>query len=136
MISSEVRQTLIQHAEEVTQSSYSPYSHFRVGAAVLTETNKIYTGTNVENASYGLSICAERAAIFSAVAQEGPSLRLKAIVITSFPRAHPTSPCGACRQVIAEFSEKIPVIFVNGDSYMDVSSENILPHPFVLNSCS
>ncbi len=132
MISSEIRQTLIQKAEEVVHNSYSPYSQFKVGCALLTETNQIYTGTNVENASYGLTICAERNAVFSAVAKEGPNMRLKAVVITSLPHAHLTSPCGACRQVIAEFGKNIPVIFPNGTTYIDVCLEDLLPHQFVL----
>jgi len=131
MISSDIRQNLIQKAEEAALNSYSPYSKFKVGCALLTEKNQIFTGTNVENASYGLSICAERNAIFSAVAQEGPSMRLKAVVITSIPNAHLTSPCGACRQVIAEFGKDIPIIFPNGSEYINVPLENLLPYQFI-----
>jgi len=79
-MSPEMRQTLIQKAEEIALNSYSPYSEFKVSCALLTETNQIYTGTNVENASYGLSICAERSAVFSAVAKEGPGMGLKALL--------------------------------------------------------
>ncbi len=132
MISPEMRQTLIQKAEEIALNSYSPYSEFKVGCALLTETNQIYTGTNVENASYGLSICAERSAVFSAVAKEGPGMRLKSVAITSVPRAHLTSPCGACRQVIAEFGKNIPVIFPNGSTYIDVPLEELLSYQFIL----
>ena len=82
--------------------AYCPYSHFRVGAAVLTEDGRISWGCNVENASYGLTICAERNAVFQAVAQsDGPTV-IRAVVIYT-PTAEPTAPCGACRQVINEF---------------------------------
>lgn len=130
MISPETRLLLIQKAEEIVNHAYAPYSKFHVGAALLTEADQIYVGCNVENASYGLTICAERNAIFSAIAKEGPNMRLKAIAITSLPRAV-TSPCGACRQVMSEFAHNIPVIFANNTSYMAVSLENLLPHNFV-----
>ena len=131
MISLQEKQNLIQKAEDVVQNSYSPYSKFKVGAAVLTESGNVYTGTNVENASYGLTVCAERNAICAAVAQEGPGLRLKAIVITSLPKAHLTSPCGACRQVISEFGDNISITFPNAGSYVDLFLGDLLPHGFV-----
>lgn len=85
------------------QNSYSPYSHYKVGAAAIGESGAVYTGTNVENASYGLTICAERAAIFNAVSHG--ETRLQAMVLVSQPQNldQINSPCGACRQVMAEF---------------------------------
>ncbi len=98
---------LLERAEEVQKNSYSPYSNFRVGAAILTEKGKIYTGTNVENASYGLTICAERVAVFKALSN-GDS-RFRAIAIVSDSEV-PIPPCGACRQVLSEFSANMMVI--------------------------
>lgn len=86
------------------KNSYSPYSHFKVGAALLTESGEVYSGCNVENASYGGTICAERSAIFTAVSREGKIKIKEILVVTSESPAWP--PCGFCRQVIAEFSTK------------------------------
>jgi len=81
------------------QHAYAPYSQFRVGAALLTSDGKIVTGCNVENASYGMTNCAERTAIFSAIAHSGPKLNIRAIAVVN-DQGMPCSPCGACRQVI------------------------------------
>ncbi|MEX2043875.1 MAG: cytidine deaminase [Opitutus sp.] len=94
-------------ARAAARAAYAPYSRFRVGAAVLAESGGIYTGCNVENASYGLSNCAERTAIFSAVAAGERSLRA-VLVVT--PTSKPAMPCGACRQVINEFGPEAAVI--------------------------
>jgi cytidine deaminase len=93
-------------AREVIENSYAPYSHFRVAAAVLTDRFEIVTGVNVENASYGLTNCAERSAIFAAVSA-GAKKILAVVVFTPTPK--PTSPCGACRQVLSEFGLDFPV---------------------------
>lgn len=130
MISPKIRTLLIQKAEEIVKFAYAPYSKFHVGAALITESDQIYVGCNVENASYGLTICAERNAIFSAIANEGPQMRLKAFAITSLPHAV-ASPCGACRQVMSEFCQDIPIIFSNSGTYMDLSLKNLLPHNFI-----
>jgi cytidine deaminase len=90
-----------QGAVEAAHCAYAPYSRFAVGAAVLCDDGRIHTGANVENASFGLSICAERSAIFRAVADG--ARRIEAIVVYT-PTAGATPPCGACRQVLAEFS--------------------------------
>ena len=101
-ISAAQQKELLDAAEQAAHHAYAPYSGFRVGAALLLEDGAIVTGANVENASYGLSICAERSAVVRAIAQYGPQLRIPAIAVTNLSNA-PSSPCGACRQVLAEF---------------------------------
>ena len=96
-------------ARKAAKASYSPYSRFAVGAAVLTDSGKIFAGCNVENASYGLCNCAERTAIFSAVASGERGI---SAVVVYTPTQEPTSPCGACRQVINEFGPDALVISV------------------------
>lgn len=93
---------LLNKAKDASQNSYSPYSKFKVGACVLYESGKIYTGCNVENVSYGLSLCAERTAVSSAVAA-GENTKIRAIAIYS-PNQKNCLPCGACRQWLAEFA--------------------------------
>lgn len=104
---SEIEETLLERAREARAYAYAPYSGFKVGAAVLTEDGHIYTGCNVENASYSLSICAERVAVCKAVS-EG-HIRFSAIAIAG-EGPGPLPPCGACRQVLAEFSPQARVI--------------------------
>lgn len=102
---------LTEKANDMLKNAYVPYSSFPVGAALLSKTGEVFTGCNVENSSYGLSICAERTAIFKAVS-EG-SREFDKLVITGYTEG-PISPCGACRQVISEFcSEDMPVILTN-----------------------
>lgn len=91
---------LVEAARAARRNAYAPYSHYNVGAAALTEAGTIFTGANVENVSYGLSMCAERVAIFGAVAAGHRSIRAVAVVTGSAKAA----PCGACRQVMAEFA--------------------------------
>jgi len=99
--------TLIARARECLERAYAPYSRFRVAAAVLDEQGRIYTGVNVENLSYGLSMCAERVAVFTAIA--AGSRRISAVAVAS-SGADLLSPCGACRQVLAEFAgPEVPV---------------------------
>jgi len=110
--------------------AYAPYSKFHVGAAVLTASGKIYAGCNVENASYGLTNCAERTAIFSAVAAGGKKLKLACVVVYT-PTQTATAPCGACRQVIYEFGPEVRVISVcAGREEIDVSIGALLPGAF------
>jgi cytidine deaminase len=97
---------LLQHAAKALENSYAPYSRFRVGAALLTEDGQVFTGCNVENASYGLSNCAERTAVFKAVSNGKKSFRAIAIVSD---RTNPVYPCGACRQVLREFNPRIKI---------------------------
>jgi homotetrameric cytidine deaminase len=101
-ISPAQQKELLGAAEQAALRAYAPYSSFRVGAALLLEGGEIVTAANIENASYGLSLCAERSAIARAMAQYGPGLRIHAVAVTNLNHA-PSSPCGACRQVLAEF---------------------------------
>ena len=119
---------LIELARQVRQLAYAPYSDFRVGAALLASDGRVFTGCNVENASYGLTICAERTAIFKAVS-EGALEFVKIALVTDTDEL--TAPCGACRQVIWEFSSGIIVIMANlkGDQQACPISA-LLPHPF------
>lgn len=96
---------LIAKAMEAREQAYAPYSHFAVGAALLAKSGRVYTGCNVENASYGLSICAERTAVFKAVSEGERDFEALAVVTENG-----VTPCGACRQVLLEFGEDIQVI--------------------------
>lgn len=101
-------------AEQAAQNSYSPYSHFRVGAAILLTDGTIVTGTNVENASYRLTTCAEQSAIVAAVSSKGPAIRLKAVAVANLNNS-PSTPCGACRQTILEFADPDTPVFYPGE---------------------
>jgi cytidine deaminase len=101
---------LIEAAKRVASRAYAPYSRFRVGAALLTKSGKVFAGCNIENASYGLTICAERNAIFSAIA--AGEREFEQMVIYT-PTKSLTGPCGACRQVMAEFAPNLKVVLVN-----------------------
>jgi cytidine deaminase len=115
-------------AREASAFAYCPYSHFRVGAAVLTSDGVIVGGCNVENASYGLSICAERNAIFQAVARGHP--RIKALLLYT-PTAKPVTPCGACRQVLAEFGIDAAIVCIcDGEESITTSLKELLAMPF------
>lgn len=104
--------------------SHSPYSGFAVGAAVLTGEGRVYAGTNVENASYGLSNCVERTAVFTAIAAGAKTI---AVVVVYTPTPEPTSPCGACRQVIPE---ALCLSVCDGDGRIEERLEALLPHGF------
>jgi cytidine deaminase len=122
---------LFAAARQAAKLSYSPYSKFSVGAAVLTDKGT-YTGTNIENASFGLTICAERVAMFSAIAGEGAeNLNVRAIAVVN-DQDKPSSPCGACRQVIAEFTSDANIAFQGGDKLELVSIGELLSHTFRL----
>ena len=120
---------LITEARRALEGSYAPYSRFRVGAALLAEDGRVFRGANVENASYGLTMCAERAAVFRAV-NEG-ARRFVRIVIVSDPPTWPY-PCGACRQVLAEFSPGMEVVVVRGREMRRFRLDELLPHTFHL----
>ena len=127
----DIKKNLIAKAEEACQKSYAPYSKFHVGAAVLTEAGNIYEGCNVENVSYGLTVCAERNAVFQAVAAEGKNMQIKAVAVFASDNENECTPCGACRQVIAEFSNKEAAIFHKAENGWNESSIGMmLPHNF------
>jgi len=119
---------LIKEAAKARENAYAPYSHFKVGAAVEGESGKIYTGCNVENASYGLSMCAERTAICNAISQGEKVIKAIAIVTSTTPL---TPPCGACRQFIQEFGQDAVIVLANQKGEEKVFTQgNLLPSPF------
>jgi cytidine deaminase len=121
---------LIAIAREVQQNSYSPYSGFKVGAALLTSKGNVYTGVNVENASYGLTICAERAAITAAVAAGEKNFSSMTVV---GDHKWYTYPCGACLQVMAEFSPDMRVNVTDGENHLqEYLLRDLLPQLFSL----
>jgi cytidine deaminase len=122
------RRRLVAAARRAAKTAYAPYSKFRVGAAVLTTSGRIYTGGNVENASYGLTCCAERTAIFKAVA-EGER-RIVAVAVHT-PTKKPTFPCGACRQVIHEFGPRAVILCAcNSRERIETTLDHLLPAAF------
>lgn len=125
------KERLFVAAREVLTRAYAPYSKFHVGAAVLAASGAIYAGCNVENASYGLTICAERSAISAGVAAEGASFRIRAVAVFNGNDA-PCSPCGACRQVIFEFGPDADVIFQGRDGHEHSTARALLPAGFTL----
>ena len=130
-LSESERTRLLDAAREVILHAYAPYSGVKVGAAVLTARGRVFSGVNVENASYGLTLCAERAAIAAAVAGEGPDMRIKAIAVVS-DRPGPFAPCGACRQVITEFGPEALVIFPGEEGLVETPISELLPYAFCL----
>lgn len=120
--------TLVNKAFEAKKNALPPYSHFHVGAALLTEDDKVYLGCNIENSSYSLTICAERTAIFKAIS-EGER-KFKAIAIASDSPDYIT-PCGACRQIIYDHCGEIDIICTNKDGdYKIFKTSDLLPHAF------
>lgn len=120
---------LILLATAAADRAYSPYSEFNVGCALITSAEKIFTGCNVENASYGLTICAERNAIFHAVAEEGPGMKIQMLAVIAV--GHEFPPCGACRQVIAEFATlETTVWFMQNGRPVTMTIANLLPSAF------
>lgn len=118
---------IIKKAIEAKKNSYSPYSKFSVGAAVLTEDGEVYTGCNIEIASYSPTLCAERTAIFKAISEGSKKIKKIAIV----GDANPTYPCGVCRQVIREFGKDAQIIIANSpDDYEVYTTDELLPHSF------
>ena len=119
---------LIEMAKRAAEKAYANYSRFKVGAALLTDDGKIFTGCNVENSSYGLTVCAERVAVFKAVS-EG-HLRFKAIVVYTEARP-PARPCGACLQVLSEFGPELEICCVNAEGDKDnFTLKDLLPEGF------
>lgn len=121
---------LMEQAREAAARSYSPYSGFRVGAALRLNNGAVVTGTNVENVSYGLTICAERSALVQAISRFGPAVRVEAVAIANLNGAA-SPPCGACRQMLAEFIEPdAPVAFPGADGVRTMPFREVLPLAF------
>jgi cytidine deaminase len=118
---------LVAHARDVASRAYAPYSRFRVGAAVQDADGRVFVGCNVESASYGLTVCAERNAIFSAIGS-GAIRPFKALAVACVDAAEGCSPCGACRQVMSEHLDAAATIRVDGLG--DFKPSDLLPHAF------
>ena len=125
-LSPEVASSLMDQARKASEKTYSPYSHFAVGAAILAADNSVFTGTNIENASFGLTICAERTAIGNArMAGAG---EIKAVAVWS--HGDSLSPCGACRQFILEFGTGIIIVFLEKGAIIQRTIAEMLPFAF------
>ncbi len=132
VVTARALKALFEEAREVAEKAYAPYSKFQVGAALLLSNGQVVTGANVENASYGLTICAERSALVSAVSQFGPGVRVAAVAVTNLNDA-PSPPCGACRQVLAEFVlPDAPVVFPAADGMRTMAFGELMPVVFGL----
>jgi cytidine deaminase len=118
-------------AKASTKKAYAPYSKFKVGAALMTTEGDVFLGCNIENASYGMTNCAERTAIFAAIAKSGPKLEIRAIAVMNDQEAD-CSPCGACRQVIYEFGPDAIVFFQQGKIWRQSHITELLPSGFRL----
>ncbi|MBE0645054.1 MAG: cytidine deaminase [Bacteroidetes bacterium] len=123
----EIIEQLVATAREARESAYAPYSGFRVGAALLSDDGEIFTGCNVENSSYGLTCCAERTAVYTAVTAGVQSFLAIAVAADGVS----VPPCGACRQVLSEFAPALPVILAgSGNEHRMLTLTNLLPEPF------
>jgi cytidine deaminase len=132
MVPTQVREAVVQAAIDVRQRAHAKYSQFLVGAAILAADGRIYAGCNVENSSYGLTICAERVAVFNAIAAGQREFQLLAIAT-----AGGGTPCGACRQVLAEFAPELPILLIDVDrpsAVVEVNLRELLPKAFSLNT--
>ncbi|MGH9605733.1 MAG: cytidine deaminase [Terracidiphilus sp.] len=124
--------SLLEYAQQAALHAYAPYSGFRVGAALKLANGEIVTGANVENSSYGLTICAERAALVRAVAQYGPKIRVEAVAVANLNQAA-SAPCGACRQMLAEFTDaNAPVAFPAANGVRVIEFSALMPMAFEL----
>jgi len=127
-LNSKQKNELIKAAKKASKFAYAPYSKFKVGAAILTKSGEIFTGGNVENASYGLTVCAERVAVFKAISQGEKNF--KVIAIYTDTKIF-TLPCGACLQVLKEFAKGLTVITVNRfGKAKTYRLAQLLPYPF------
>ena len=120
---------LIEKAKEVSKKAYTPYSNYKVGAALLMKSGKVYTGCNIENSSYGLTNCAERTAVFKAVS-EGEMEFEEMVIYADSP--HLPTPCGACRQVLSEFGSKLKITIISNKEQLETSISELLPLAFKL----
>lgn len=126
------RDELLSAALEASATAFAPWSEFSVGAALLTSSGELYRGCNIENSSFGLTMCAERVAAFSALSVLGRDrLEVRALAIAT-PAAKPCPPCGACRQVLAQLAPNAIVIFDDGSGIRQVSVGDLLPDSFDL----
>jgi len=127
MLNDEKRKQLVQMAVNAREYAYSPYSNYQVGAALLTRTGKIYTGVNVENAAYSVTMCAERTAVFKAVSEGEKEFSAIAIATDNAGLS-----CGSCRQVLAEFGLDTIVMVINGDGEVieELTVADLLPKAF------
>ena len=126
----QIQKQLFEAALKARENAHAPYSHFTVGASVYTASGKIFSAANVENASYGLSVCAERIAIFKAVTEGHQKLSAMAVVADGLD---PVRPCGACRQVMAEFNPQLIVIRGNLKGELIVQRlDDLYPDPFIM----
>ena len=130
-VSTAMRERLLRAARKVMTNAYAPFSSFRVGAAILTSKGQIFVGCNVENSSYGMTNCAERTAIFSAIAKGGPELEIRAVAVAN-DHGVPCSPCGACRQVIYEFGPRAIVFYEGKKGPKQSLITDLLPEGFRL----
>jgi cytidine deaminase len=129
-LTSEEQAALLAAAKRAYENSYAPHSNFRVGAAILLEGGELFSGCNVENASYGLTNCAERTAIFAAVSALGSKrVRIRALAVVN-DRGVACSPCGACRQVISEFGAGAEVFYLGPKGIQRSSMRELLPDCF------
>ncbi len=129
-LSEQEQERLIEVATQAMGNAYAPYSKFKVGAAVLTATGEVFPGCNVENASYGLSMCAERNAIANAIiSSQKDKITVRAIAVVNSQNV-PCSPCGACRQVIWEFGQDAQVIFWGSQGWQTLTIKELLPVGF------
>jgi cytidine deaminase len=126
-----VRQKLFRQARAAMKHAYAPYSHFHVGAAILLDDGRVFSGCNVENASYGLTICAERNAVFAAVAASARKPEIVAVAVVNH-RGVPCSPCGACRQVLAEFGPRATVWYLGAKGIVQRTMQELLVDGFSL----
>jgi cytidine deaminase len=122
---------LMTTAQKAMKNAHAPYSGFHVGAAVLLKNGKVFSGCNVENASYGMTNCAERTAIFSAVARLGPKIEIRAVAVAN-AKGVPCAPCGACRQVIYEFGPEATIYFEGAEGPKQAHIAELLPEGFRL----
>ena len=128
VVPDDLLQEMNRKARRASQRAYCPYSRFQVGAAALTGEGRVFSGCNVENASFGLTICAERSAIFQAVSHGASEIRA---ILVYTPTAKPTAPCGACRQVINEFGPDADIICVcDGKGVIRRKLSALLAEPF------
>ena len=127
----QLRQKLFRLARAAMKHAYAPYSRFRVGAAILLADGRVFTGCNVENASYGLTVCAERNALFAAVAASARKPEILAVAVVNH-RGAPCSPCGACRQVLAEFGPRATVWYMGAKGVVQRTMQELLVDGFAL----